>query len=69
MSNPNASEFQNHSEPSESFDGLLSQFERSHARKKQEGSSQIEGTVIAVSADSIFLDVGYKTEGVLPLSP
>jgi small subunit ribosomal protein S1 len=68
MSNPNASEFQNHSEPSESFDGLLSQFERSHARKKQEGSSQIEGTVIAVSADSIFLDVGYKTEGVLPLA-
>jgi small subunit ribosomal protein S1 len=68
MSNPNASELQNHSEPSESFDGLLSQFERSHACKKQEGSSQIEGTVIAVSADSVFLDIGYKTEGVLPLA-
>jgi small subunit ribosomal protein S1 len=68
MSNPNTSELLNHSEPSESFDGLLSQFERSHAGKKQEGSSQIEGTVIAVSADSVFLDIGYKTEGVLPLA-
>ena len=27
-----------------------------------------EGTVVSVSADSVFLDVGFKTEGVLPLA-
>src|SRR5437016_3646088 len=56
------------SESNESFGGLLSQFERSHARKREEGGTQIEGTVIAVSADSVFVDVGYKTEGLLPLA-
>ncbi len=30
------------------------------------GQKQIEGTVISVSADQVFLDIGYKTEGVLP---
>jgi len=48
-----------------SFGDLLSQFERSH---KSEGNKQLQGTVIAVSADTVFLDIGYKTEGVLPLS-
>lgn len=28
----------------------------------------MEGTVIAVSADSAYLDIGYKTEGILPLA-
>jgi small subunit ribosomal protein S1 len=27
-----------------------------------------EGTVVSVSSDSIFVDLGFKTEGVLPLS-
>ena len=68
MSNRSIPESQATSESNESFGGLLSQFERSHARKREEGGTQIEGTVIAVSVDSVFLDIGYKTEGLLPLA-
>ncbi|MFI5112146.1 MAG: 30S ribosomal protein S1 [Terriglobales bacterium] len=55
------------SEP-ESFNDLLSQFEQAHARKPAEGRKQLEGTVIAVTADSVLLDIGFKTEGILPLA-
>jgi small subunit ribosomal protein S1 len=56
-------------EPTESFADVLSAFERSHARKpEQGGAKQLEGTVISLSADQVFLDIGYKTEGVLPRS-
>nr|WP_286676400.1 30S ribosomal protein S1 [Paracidobacterium acidisoli] len=54
------------SEPAESFGALLSQFERSHVHRTGEGTKQLEGTVVSVSADGVFLDIGYKTEGVLP---
>lgn len=50
----------------ESFGDILKQFERDHSAKKAEGSR--EGTVISVAADSVVLDVGFKTEGVLPIS-
>jgi small subunit ribosomal protein S1 len=56
------------SEPEENFADILSQFERSHARKPESGAKQIDGTVISVSAEQVFLDIGYKTEGVLPRS-
>ena len=50
----------------ESFDTILSQFEKSHSRRSGEGGKQISGTVVAVSAEFVFVDIGYKTEGVLP---
>ena len=53
-------------EPTESFAELLSQFERSHTHKSEPGEKQLQGTVVSVSADQVFLDIGYKTEGVLP---
>jgi small subunit ribosomal protein S1 len=56
-------------ESGESFDAIFSEYEQSHARKAEGGGRQIEATVVAVSADSVFLDIGYKTEGVLPLAP
>ncbi len=56
------------SEPSESFKDVFSEYEQSHSRKSEPGSHGREGTVIAVTADSIVLDVGFKTEGVLPLA-
>src|SRR5271163_165758 len=56
------------SEPLESFDKILSQFERSHSRRSGEGGRQISGTVVAVSAEFVFVDIGYKTEGVLPVA-
>jgi len=52
-------------ESGESFGSILSQFERSHAAKAADGLR--EGTVVSVSSDSVFIDLGLKTEGILPL--
>jgi len=56
------------SEPGESFGDLLSQYEKSHSRKSEDGGRQLLGTVIVVSGDSVFLDIGFKSEGILPLA-
>jgi small subunit ribosomal protein S1 len=56
-------------ESGESFEAIFSEYEQSHARQTEGGGRQIESTVVAVSADSVYLDIGYKTEGVLPLAP
>src|SRR5665213_493951 len=55
-------------EPAESFADLLRDFERSHSHKPEGGAKQLQGTVVSVSAEQVFLDIGYKTEGVLPRS-
>lgn len=67
MPNPNLPESQLTSEVDESFDDLLSQYEKSHARSSEDGGKQLQGTVIAISAESVLLDIGFKVEGVLPL--
>src|ERR1035438_1628212 len=54
-------------ETTESFGDILSQYQKSHSRKT-EGSRQLQGTVIAVTAESVFFDIGYKSEGILPLT-
>ncbi len=54
-------------EANESFDELFSQYEQNR-RRPQGGDKQVEATVVAVSDESVFLDIGYKTEGVLPRS-
>ena len=69
MPDPDTPEPQPDNESTESFSEALSQYERSHSRKPAEpGAQGREGTVIAVSAESVFLDIGYKTEGILPLT-
>jgi small subunit ribosomal protein S1 len=65
---PDNSELEAAPENGESFGAIFSEYEQSHARKGEGGGRQIEGKVIAVSADSVFVDIGYKTEGVLPLA-
>lgn len=65
--NPDTPESSSTSENAESFSGLLSQYERDKARPPQPGA-QTEGTVIAVSGDSVYVDIGFKTEGILPLA-
>jgi small subunit ribosomal protein S1 len=52
----------------ESFDEIFAQYEKSHSRKKEDGGKQLEGTVVSVSADSVFVDIGFKSEGILPLT-
>lgn len=72
MSNPNDPEIpstnQPAAEPDESFKDLLSQYEQSHAHTPHEGSKGLEGTVVKLTADSIIFDIGFKTEGILPLA-
>ncbi len=55
-------------ETSESFADALSAFERSHTHRDESGRKQLEGTVVSISAEQVFLDIGYKMEGVLPRS-
>jgi small subunit ribosomal protein S1 len=70
MPNSSVPESQLPTEPenNESFGELLSQYEQSHVRKAADGTRQLTGTVITVSGDSIFLDIGFKSEGTLPIA-
>jgi small subunit ribosomal protein S1 len=65
--NPETPETQPAVESTESFGDILSQYQKSHSRKT-EGSRQLQATVIAVNAESVFFDIGYKSEGILPLA-
>jgi small subunit ribosomal protein S1 len=55
-------------EASESFGDILSQYEQATSRKPEDRGQGLKGTVIAVSAESVFLDIGFKTEGIIPLA-
>lgn len=67
MSSPGSPESQTTNEPKQSFKDILSQFEQSKSRQPEAGKGR-EGTVIAVTVDSVLVDIGFKTEGVLPLA-
>ena len=49
----------------ESFGSLLSQFEKTHGGQSKTEPSQKKGIVVSISSDSVFLDIGFKIEGVL----
>src|ERR1039457_223281 len=56
-------------EPDESFGDILSEYEQSHTHRiREEGKRGLEGTVVAITGESVFLDIGYKTEGTIPLA-
>jgi small subunit ribosomal protein S1 len=65
--NPQTPETQPAAETTESFGEIFAQYQKSHSRKA-EGSRQIDATVISVTADSVFFDIGYKSEGILPVA-
>ncbi len=48
-----------------SFGDILSEFEDAH----QSGGGTMQGTVVSVTPDGIFVDLGRKTDGVLPADP
>jgi small subunit ribosomal protein S1 len=50
----------------ESFGELLAQFEHAHSHSSEGGAKQMQGAVVSVDADSVYLDIGFKTEGILP---
>jgi len=68
MSDPSIPESQSPPEAEQSFGDILSQHEKSRSRQPEADGKQIAGTVVAVSGESVYLDIGFKTEGVLPLS-
>jgi len=72
MSDPETATTQNPetqpvAEATESFGDILSEFQKSHSRRV-EGGKQIEGTVISVTDEAVYFDIGYKSEGILPLT-
>ncbi|HEY6392749.1 MAG TPA: 30S ribosomal protein S1 [Bryobacteraceae bacterium] len=48
-----------------SFAEILSEFEQQHHGPAR--GQAIQGTVVSITADSIFVDIGRKIDGVLPL--
>lgn len=68
MSDPNTPDPQPTPEATESFADVFSQYEKSHARKPEDSSKPREGTVVAVTADSVLVDIGYKSEGIILLT-
>jgi small subunit ribosomal protein S1 len=68
MSNPDSAEPRPVEPSDESFKDILTQFEQSKSRKPADAGKGREGTVIAVTSDSVLVDIGFKTEGILPLA-
>lgn len=67
-SNQATPESQSTTDTTESFSELFSEYEKSHTQARDNGGKQLEGTVIAISADSVIFDIGFKSEGILPLA-
>jgi small subunit ribosomal protein S1 len=68
MPDPKSPESNAAPESGESFAELLSQYEKNSSQRAARQSGGLQGTVISITADSVILDIGYKTEGVLPLT-
>jgi small subunit ribosomal protein S1 len=47
-----------------SFADILSEFEQQHSHSNRES---LEGTVVSISPESVFVDIGRKMDGVLPV--
>ena len=65
MTQPNFSDAPEASSPDTSFGDILSEFEQAH----HAGGGAVEGTIVSVTPDGAFVDIGRKTDGVLPLDP
>ena len=65
MSNPTPPAA-NSNDSAESFADILSDFERSHVTQRNEGVR--EGMVVSVTVDAVYVDIGLKSEGILPIT-
>jgi small subunit ribosomal protein S1 len=68
MSNPMQPDLPPADANDESFADLLSRYEQGHARSKETGPRNLEGTVVAVTEENVVFDIGMKTEGSIPLA-
>src|SRR5262245_57808401 len=70
-SNPNPMPDEVITAPEESFGDILSEFERGHSqpvkRTEEASAGTIDGTVISINPLGVFVDIGRKHEGILPL--
>ncbi len=48
-----------------SFGDILTQFEQTHHTRGE----TVEGTVMTITADTVFVDIGRKMDGAMPLDP
>ncbi|WP_255484347.1 30S ribosomal protein S1 [Granulicella sp. 5B5] len=53
---------------SASFSDIFAEYQRTSNRRTGEEGRQIIGTIAAITADSVLVDIGFKTEGILPLT-
>ncbi len=55
-------------EPAESFAELFAEYESAHKRPRSTDNAprQLEGAVISIGPEFVFLDIGYKIEGTIP---
>src|SRR5579863_4565623 len=65
MTQPNVPDTPEASSPDTSFADILTEFEQSH----HAGGERLEGTIVSVTPDGAFVDLGRKMDGVLPLDP
>jgi small subunit ribosomal protein S1 len=65
MPQPNAPDSPEASPADTSFGDLLTQFEQSH----HSAGERVEGTVVSVTPDGAFVDIGRKMDGMLPPAP
>ena len=52
----------------ESFSEMFAEYSKTSDRRTAEDRRQIVGTIAAVTEDSVLVDIGFKTEGILPLT-
>ena len=51
-----------------SFADILSEYEQGRQKPREEGVEGRDGVVVAVSPEFVFVDIGFKTEGVVEVS-
>src|SRR5260370_8486688 len=51
-----------------SFADILSEYEQGKHKPREEGAEGRDGVVVAVATESVFIDIGLKTEGVINTS-
>lgn len=65
MTHPNLSDLAETASGETSFGDILSEFEHAH----HHGGEAVEGTVVAVTPDAVFVDIGRKMDGLMVPDP
>jgi small subunit ribosomal protein S1 len=52
----------------ESFSDIFAEFQRTSNRRTGEEGRQINGTIVSITSEAILLDIGFKSEGILPIT-